>query len=290
MPDPGPFSRDADQLVAFAEQLAAVSGAMLRDAAGERPAVERKADRSFVTALDARIEQVLRERIVDAYPGHGILGEEADPVRPDADLVWVLDPIDGTAAFIAGLPMYGTLIALLADGVPVLGVIDHPVTGERWLGVQGRPTLKNGKPCRSRACPSLDGAILSASNPDFFDDDERPALDALRDNTAWRIWGGACMSYGLLASGRTDLAIDTRLKLWDFAPFRPIIEGAGGVITDWHGRPLDRDSGPQVLAAGDPQRHQEALARIRAALDSAAGVVSPADEGAALVAAARGIH
>ena len=252
--------------VPIAEELAGISGAVLRAAGATRPDARIKADRSFVTALDSDIERRLRERLADRLPAHGVIGEEAEPVQGDAEWVWVLDPIDGTAAFIAGLPVYGTLIALLHGDEPVLGLIDHPATGQRWLGVKGEPTRYNGGPCRTRTCAALNEAILSASNPDFFDVQERPALDALRERTAWRIWGGACLSYGLLALGRTDLAIDTRLKLWDYAPFRPVLEGAGGIITDWQGAPLTRRSGPRILAAGDRRRHTDALRAVEAAL------------------------
>jgi histidinol phosphatase-like enzyme (inositol monophosphatase family) len=252
--------------LAFALRLATESGAVLREAASVRPEVEVKSDRSFVTALDARIERRLREMLADGFPTHGILGEEEGWDNPDAEHIWVLDPIDGTAAFIAGLPVYGTLIALMQEGEPILGIIDHPITGDRWIGVKGSPTTHNGRPCCTRSCGALGGAILSASNPDFFDDEERPALDAMRAATAWRIWGGACMSFGLLASGRTDAAFDTRLKLWDFAPFRPIIEGAGGVITDWEGRSIDHKTGKRIMAAGDPARHHEMLRLVEAAM------------------------
>ena len=210
--------------------------------------------------------------IADVFPSHGVLGEEEGPSDLDAEHVWVLDPIDGTAAFIAGMPVYGTLIALMQAGEPIIGIIDHPITGERWLGVKGSETLYNGRPCRTRRCGSLGEAIMSASNPDFFDDGERPALDAMRTATAWRIWGGACMSYGRLASGRIDVALDTSLKLWDFAPFRPIIEGAGGVITDWQGAPITQATGPRILAAGDPARHREGLALVAACHEGLTGL------------------
>lgn len=250
---------EEDVWLGFATLLAEESGAILCEAAAVRPNVEIKPDRSFVTALDARIERRMREMLADRFPSHGIIGEEEAPTDLDADLVWVLDPIDGTAAFIAGLPVYGTLIALMQAGDPILGIIDHPITGDRWIGIKGRATTHNGHPCRTRACGTLSQAILSASNPDFFDAEETPALDTMRAATAWRIWGGACMSFGLLASGRTDAAFDTRLKLWDFAPFRPIIEGAGGVITDWEGRPIDHRTGKRIMAAGDPACHREML-------------------------------
>lgn len=257
---------DLDEWLAFANLLADAARAILGPAARQRPDVEVKADRSFVTALDARIEAELRERIESRYPSHGIVGEEEAPKRADTELVWVLDPIDGTAPFIAGVPVFGTLIALARNGVPLIGVMDLPVTAQRWVGVAGRATTLDGAPIRTRRCPALSEAILSTSNPDFYRPHERPALDALRERTAWRIYGGCCMSYGLLAQGRTDLAIDTGLKVWDYAPFRPIIEGAGGAITDWQGRPLTLQSGPQIVAAGDPQLHAQALALIDAAV------------------------
>jgi inositol-phosphate phosphatase / L-galactose 1-phosphate phosphatase / histidinol-phosphatase len=262
--------RDLDAWLAFAIELADIAHAMLAPAGGLRPDAVVKPDRSFVTALDGQIEQRLRGVIEARFPGHGILGEEGDPTDLDAELVWVLDPIDGTAPFIAGVPVYGTLIALTRNGEPILGIIDMAVTGDRWIGAKGRPTrhiLGNTTTvCQTRSCASLAQAILTTSNPDFFPVAERPALDALRAATAWRIYGGCCMSYGLLTSGRTDVAIDTGFKVYDYAPFVPIIQGAGGVITDWEGRALTLTSGPRVLAAGSPDRHRDALALVQRAL------------------------
>lgn len=248
----------------FAIELANESAGIVLEAlqAQQGPDRQMKADRSFVTALDARVERVLRERIADVYPSHGILGEEEEATQADADLVWVLDPIDGTAALIAGIPVFGTLIALLREGEPVLGILDLPATQERWVGARNSPTLYNGSPCRTRPCAALKDAFCSVSNPDFFNPQEARILDAVRTSTAWRVWGGSCMSYGRLASGRTDVAFDTGLKIWDYAAFRPIIEGAGGVMTDWEGRPIHRDTGARILAAGDPDRHRDMLRLI----------------------------
>ena len=258
-------------LIDFAEQLA-------QDARGfyapyllagnhAAPRADIKPDRSLVTTLDHAIESHLRARIEQAYPSHGMLGEEGDAVRPEAEYVWVLDPIDGTAPFLAGVPVFGTLIALLHRGTPVLGVMDLPATNERWVGAAGYPTRHQGQPCQTRACPALDEALLSTSNPDFYTAAELPALHTLRDRTRWRIYGACCLAYGLLASGRTDLAIDTRLALHDYAPFVPIIQGAGGVITDWNGLALSLDNpSPRILAAGDPARHADALRWVQAAL------------------------
>lgn len=263
---PQPTDARLDEWLRFAHELADAAHALLAPAAAQRPEAQVKADRSFVTALDARIEARLRELIEARWPGHGILGEEGGASALDAEAVWILDPIDGTAPFIAGVPVFGTLIALAWQGVPVLGLMHLPVTNQRYVGAAGRASTLNGQTLRTRPCAELGTAILSTSNPDLLSAAERGALQALRERTAWRIYGGCCTSYGLLAAGRTDVAFDGGLKLYDYAPFRPLIEGAGGVITDWQGRAVTLQSGTQVLAAGDAARHREALACIEEAL------------------------
>lgn len=255
-------------LIAFAEQLAQEARGLyapyLLTGTSAAPRPDIKPDRSLVTALDHAIEAHLRTRIEHAYPKHGIQGEESGGVRLDAEYLWVLDPIDGTAPFLAGVPVFGTLIALLHRGVPIMGVMDFPATGERWVGAAGHPTRHRGQPCRTRACDDMADAMLSTSNPDFYAQEELPAFHALRDRTRWRIYGGCCLAYGLLASGRTDLAIDAKLALHDYAPFVPIIQGAGGVITDWEGRALTLNNpAARILAAGDPARHRDALDLLR---------------------------
>jgi histidinol phosphatase-like enzyme (inositol monophosphatase family) len=237
-----------------------------------------KTDKTFVTQLDLAIELKLRGMIRTVYPDHGILGEEFEPHAIDAPYVWSLDPIDGTMALLTGMPVYSTLIALLHHGQPVIGVMHFPATQERWVGALGQPTLRNGQVCHTRVSAStitsetceqdlLSTAVQSASSPDFFKQpDERRALAAVTEQTAWRIYGGAAMSYGRLASGTIDVSIDAGLKLYDYAAFVPIVQGAGGVITDWAGQPLTLNSGSQVLAAGDSRRHAAALRVIQAQL------------------------
>ncbi len=248
-------------MLGFAMELADAARELVAQASS--PTAETKPDRSFVTASDRAVEDRLRAMIGARFPQHGVIGEEGQDISPGADHVWVLDPIDGTAAFVAGVPMHGTLIALAQGGVPVLGVIDMHVTGQRWVGAVGQQTrlYHQGRvtDCNTRKGQTMRDAILSSSNPDFFNSVERPALDVLRATTAWRVWGASCMAYGLLASGRIDLALDTGLAVYDWAPFAPIIEGAGGRVTDWQGRELRLDSGPQVLAAGDASLHDQAL-------------------------------
>ena len=268
MPRSGPFisefavPRYQDAHVAFAMTLADQSRRILSKSLAERPVIDLKPDSSYVTNTDKAIERALRELIETQFPLHGILGEEYGALRAEAEYVWVLDPIDGTAAFVAGLPVFGTLIALLHEGIPVIGVIDHLMTNDRWVGAMGRPTTRNGVVVRTRQCPSLQEVMLSASNPDFFSPQEQPLFERIRSRTQWRIYGGSCFSYGLLASGRIDMSIDSSLAIHDYAPYVPILAGAGGIITDWEGMPITVNSGPRILASGDPARHAEALALL----------------------------
>ncbi len=249
----------------FANELADEASRMIDVASAEPLGITAKADKTFVTTLDLDIETRLRARIRAAQPGHGIVGEEFDAEYADAEWVWTLDPVDGTMALVTGIPVYSTLISLSNRGVPVIGVMHFPAIRTRWVGASGRPTTCNGETCRTRAGAQLHDAIQSASSPDFFAaGDEKHALDALSAQTAWRIYGAAALSYGRLAMGRTDLAIDAGLKVYDYAPFVPIVEGAGGTITDWSGQPITLKSGPRVLAAGDARRHAAALAVIQA--------------------------
>lgn len=256
------------RLVRFAERLADESRALLRPAAADTPVVDLKADQSYVTETDRAIETRLREIIDAEFPDHGILGEEHGSRDLDAEFVWVLDPIDGTAPFIAGIPVYGTLIGLARCGRPWLGVIDHPATSDRWVGVSGEWATLNGAAVRTRRCPDLAPALMTNSNPDFFNGAERRAFEALRTRVRYTQYGGSCYAYGVLASGRTDLAADGGLDPFDiFAP-AAVIEGAGGRITDWSGQRFTLGWAGRVLAAGDPDLHAQALAVLQSSAGS----------------------
>ena len=252
-----------DRLARFAESLADESRAILNEAAGRIPEVDIKSDLSYVTETDRKVEERLREMIEDEFPDHGILGEEFGSRHLDAEYVWVLDPIDGTAAFVAGIPVFGTLIGLARHGRPWLGVIDHPATADRWVGASGEWATFNGQPVRTRPCADFGPALMTNSNPDFFAPDQRAAFQALRDCVRYTQYGGSCYAYGNLASGRTDLAIDGGLDPFDvFAP-AAVIEGAGGTITDWSGERFSLEWHGLVLAAGDPRLHGRALALLQ---------------------------
>ena len=254
-----------EDLAAFAGRLADASGPIIRAAHQDGFAAEAKGDGSPVTDVDRAVEDRLRAMIAAAYPGHGIVGEERGATAADGGPVWVIDPIDGTLPFLAGIPVFGTLIALVEDGAPLIGVIDMPATNERWLGCRGRPTTRNGAVVRVRPCDDLAGALMSTSNPDFYGADDADAFARLKAAVCWTVYGGSCLAYAQLASGRTDLAIDVALEPFDYLALVPVIEGAGGVISDWRGAALTIASGSRILAAGDARRHAEALAMLAGA-------------------------
>ena len=247
------------EFLSFAETLADASRAIILEAVRKPFDLEIKGDGSPVTAVDQGVEDRLREMIAEAYPDHGIVGEERGASSPERELVWALDPIDGTLPFLAGIPVYGTLIALLRDRAPVLGVIEMPATAERWIGCQGRPTTRNGEPVRARPCAALADALVSTSNPDFYGAADMSALERLKAATRWTVYGGSCMAYAQIASGRIDVGIDVAFDPFDYLALVPVIEGAGGVISDWAGAPLTLDSGDRLIAAGDARTRDQAL-------------------------------
>jgi inositol-phosphate phosphatase / L-galactose 1-phosphate phosphatase / histidinol-phosphatase len=222
--------------------------------------IDDKPDASPVTIADREAELAMRAILAREVPGHGVWGEEQGSERMDAEWAWVLDPIDGTKAFITGMPVFGTLVGLLHQGRPVLGIIDQAILGERWLGVAGRRSTLNGHDISARACDALSKAYMYSTAPVMFAGDLIGQHRALAESVKLFRWGGDCYGYGLLASGYIDLVVEADLKLHDFCAIVPVVEGAGGVITDWRGRALDKASDGTVLAAGDANVHRAALA------------------------------
>jgi histidinol phosphatase-like enzyme (inositol monophosphatase family) len=261
-------AQPSDALIALAERLADAGRQAARHHFRTPVAVDDKPDASPVTIADQEAESAMRRIIEDTHPEHGIVGEEHGTVRPDADTVWVLDPIDGTKQFISGKPTFGCLIALVHRGRPILGVIDMPAIQERWVGAAGRATLftdAHGEVrAETRRCPNLDAATLCATSPGMFEaDGDNAAFDRLRGQVKMTYYGGDCHNYGLLAAGYLDLVCEAGMSYYDFAALVPVVEGAGGVITDWHGRPLGPGSDGRVLAAGDLTLHAQALEQVR---------------------------
>ncbi len=244
---------DIARFLAAAEAAADVAGAVIRPLFRAGLDAESKGDLSPVTLADRTAEQAMRAVLSERLPGHGILGEEFGLDRPEAPLRWVLDPIDGTRAFITGRPVFGTLLALLDGDTPILGVIDQPVTGERWIGAAGQATRfrgPHGGRVGCRPCPALDQAELSCTSPEMFGTD-LPAWQAMTGAVRRTSYGGDCYAYGLLALGQIDVIAEAGLKLWDWAAIAPVVEGAGGRLTDWSGQTMRADGDGRVLAVGD---------------------------------------
>lgn len=225
--------------------------------------VEKKPDESPVTRADREIEAMLRKAIQKAFPADGLYGEEHGRDRPQADRLWVIDPIDGTKSFISGMPTFGTLVAVLEHGEAVLGMIDMPAMGERWLGAKGHVSTYNGKPCSTRAGRRLADAILYATSPDMFKGSDRDRFERASQFASLRRFGGDCYAYALLASGYIDAVVETNLQPYDYLAMVPVIEGAGGFISDWEGGKLGLESKGQVVAAGSRELHAELLLALR---------------------------
>lgn len=248
--------------VALAHRLADISGEIALRHFRTPLKVDAKADdiASPVTIADRDAEAAMAAIIRTTFPDHGVIGEEHGSHNPDAEWVWVLDPIDGTQSFINGVPLFGTLIGLIRHGAPWLGCINHPALNQRWVGGGGLATTLNGQPVRARRCATLNQATVYATGPEYLRPEETAAFDRLASAAKKRRYGGTdCFHYAMVASGWTDMACEARLALHDFAAVVPVIENAGGVVTDWSGQPLRRGSSGHILAVGDAHIHADAL-------------------------------
>lgn len=247
--------------LALANRLADAAGEIIRPLFRGEWSQEQKSDRTYVTEADRAAEAAMRVILEAERPGDGIIGEEYGTRNEAAGRQWVLDPIDGTTSFIAGRPIFGTLIALMQDGFPVLGIIDQPIGRERWAGRMGEGTTFNGKGVQSARCRELSKAVLATTTPHQFSEHEADHFMGLAKAVAERkiIYGGDCYNYGLVASGHVDIVCEAGLKLHDFAALAPIVEGAGGLMCDWLGEPLHAGSDGNALAVGDPARLEDVL-------------------------------
>ena len=237
-----------DELIGFAKELADASAGVIRQYFRTNYEVITKADESPVTIADRRAEEVMRSLIMERFPEHGILGEEHGTYQPDADYQWVLDPIDGTKAFVSHSYLFGTLIALLKNGRPILGVINHPLLNDFLVGMGGQTWL-NGRRVQVRPCNRIEDAILlSAPIWTVHQYQNGPALLALSQRVQrYNNWGD-CHGYYVVAVGGADIMGDPIMNPWDLMALIPIIEGAGGVITDWQGN--DASRGQSIIATG----------------------------------------
>lgn len=247
--------------IALAQRLAEAAREAIRPHFRSGDPSERKSDATPVTLADRAAEEAMRRILKAECPRDAVHGEEFGAEPGTTGRTWVLDPIDGTTAFLAGRPIFGTLIALVQEGWPVLGIIDQPILGERWVGATGQPTLFNGQPARTRACRTLADASLATTGPHYFDDHQGQHFMALAAKTDHKrmVMGGDCYNYAQLASGNIDIVCEANLKLHDYAALVPVVEGAGGTMCDWNGEPLHAASDGHVLALGDPARLEDVV-------------------------------
>ena len=255
-------TEEVGQYRVFASELAGIVIDVVRQSRAGF-GVEIKADGSPVTAVDVAVEAAVRSRIEAAYPDHGILGEESAPTRADADWLWVIDPIDGTSQFAAGLPNYGSLIALCWQGSPKLGVICLPDTRDVYLGVAGVGAWHNGEAISTAPSTALADANLCITDPDAYDDRLRPGIQRLRGAARWHLYEGGCLSFAALAAGRIGVSVyGYNLENFDICALVPVVEGAGGVITDWQGAPLTVASKGEIVASANRALHAEVLVQL----------------------------
>jgi myo-inositol-1(or 4)-monophosphatase len=257
----------AIDFAAFVDELATVSGETILPFFRTSLMVDNKGgQRGFdpVTAADRAAEAAMRALIRRTFPGHGVIGEEFSSEHPEAEYVWVLDPIDGTKSFIAGMLAWGTLIALTRDGAPVFGVMNQPFIRERFSG-DGEASHYRGpggeRNLRVRECESLSQAVLYTTSPLLMNEPDRATFGKVEAVVRLSRYGGDCYAYCMLAAGHIDLVIETELKPHDVIPLIPIITGAGGIVTTWENGPPE--GGGRIIAAGDPRVHAAALELLR---------------------------
>lgn len=253
-----------DDCLALANAMANATREIIRPHFRKRLAIDSKADSSPVTIADRDAEAAMRQMIEATFPAHGIRGEEFGAHQPDAEWVWVLDPIDGTKSFISGSLAFGTQIALLYRGTPVLGIIDQPITGERWLGRAGHPSILNGKTIVTSSAAALGEAIIYTSALEQFSPHNTARFSKLASSALFTRMSHDCYAAGLLALGGVDILLESNVFDYDILPQMPIVLGAGGVVTDWEGQPLGNASRYEtVLMAANAGLHQAALEQLR---------------------------
>jgi inositol-phosphate phosphatase/L-galactose 1-phosphate phosphatase/histidinol-phosphatase len=263
------------EIIEFANHLADLSGEVIRKYYRVANEEVTKDDDSPVTKADRGAEKVIRDAIEKRFPDHGIIGEEFGIKEAKSEFTWILDPIDGTSSFIIGRPTFGTLIALTSGTKSLLGVMDQPITRERWLGISGAEwkgiadegSFLNGKKINSRKCGDISAAVMCSSSSFYFQNGDEEILKRITSQTKYQklggvIYGGDCYSYACLAAGFVDIVIDPGLNVYDYAAMLPIIKAAGGIITDWQGNDPKLESGVKLVACGDESLHRKVLGVI----------------------------
>jgi len=280
-----------DQLINFINFLADESSKIAIKYFRQPNDEKEKNDKSPVTKADQEIEESIRFNIKKKYPDHGIIGEEYEDINPNAKYKWIIDPIDGTSSFIIGRPIFGTLIALTYNNKPIIGILDQPISHERWIGISeigsyfiNTKLVKNNEYCQlissnkvqkiyTRNTNSIDASVMCSSSPFYFQDqNDKKILQHLTSLTKYQkiggiIYGGDCYSFACLAMGFVDIIIEPGLQNYDYAATQIIIEMAGGLVTDWKGQDLNLRSDARLLACSNKKLHQLVLKEITQAIN-----------------------
>lgn len=231
-------------------------------------AFETKHDCSPVTEADKGVETALRALIEQSYPEHGIQGEEFGITNEEAPYRWFIDPIDGTLSFLIGRPTFGTLVALTHQDQPIWGMIYQPITKDCWAGridQTNKQATLNDAPITTRQCETIDTAVIATTGPNYFTEQEKVLFEKIANQAQYQLYGGDCYSYGLLASGFVDIVIEAGLKPHDYMAMVPVVEAAGGIMTDWQGNPLTSKSDGRVVACGTQPLHTQLISMLQGA-------------------------
>ena len=257
------MTSEIEDFASFANYLADESAKIIKQYFRKKIIIEDKEDQSPVTVADKKTELKIRELIEKKFPDHGILGEEFKEKDTDSEYLWVIDPIDGTRSFIAGHKDFGTLIALLHNNKPIIGIINCPIHEERWVGIEGRQTKMNNKEVKTSKKEILEQSYLCSTGLYLFENDIlKKGFDKIVKKTRYHRFGGDCYNYGMVASGFVDIVIEDTLKIHDYMALIPIIEGAGGKITDKYGKSIDLESDGSVVFSANEKLHKKLIEQI----------------------------
>jgi inositol-phosphate phosphatase/L-galactose 1-phosphate phosphatase/histidinol-phosphatase len=254
-----------EDFLEFANYLADTSGIIAKKYFRQNIKIDIKGEISSpaVTKADLEIEKTFRNEIAKKFPEHNILGEEFDKTTNNSKYTWVIDPIDGTTAFICGKPLFTTLISLFEDGESILGIVDEPISNERWCGAKGKQTTLNNIPCFTNKNPDLKALRLNCTTPFMFSESEYKKYELVAKISKIKSFGGDAYAYALLSSGFIEIVLESDLKIYDVAPLIPIIKGAGGIITDWQNQEINlKDFNGTALASCNKEIHKMVLNTI----------------------------
>ena len=257
------MSKIPQQLIKLANKCADASGKIIKKYFRKKIKINLKKDNTPFTKADIEAEKIIRELILKQEPNCGFVGEETGSINMNREYCWVVDPLDGTKSFITGKPTFGTLIGLLKNNKPVLGILNQPILNERWVGIAGVETKYNNKKVRVRKCKMIEGAKMYATSPMMFQGRNKKIYKNVRAKIGECLFGADCYSHGLMSLGFVDVILEANLKPWDYIASASIISGAGGKITDWNDNDLNLQSDGRILATGDSNIHKQIIKIIQ---------------------------